>query len=67
MKPKAAELRKLIGKKVKYKAIHRCCIDRVGLIEEVRGKNVRIDGDWFYFGCNNDIEDIEVIEDAKTE
>ncbi|MEB3169132.1 MAG: hypothetical protein VKK97_10430 [Synechococcaceae cyanobacterium] len=47
---KAAEIRKLIGKSVKYRNLKGWCPERwhEGIVEEVAYKNVCIQGDWLW-------------------
>jgi hypothetical protein len=45
---KASEARKLIGKAVSYKNRFSSFPARVGIIEEQRGCNVRIDSNWLW-------------------
>lgn len=58
----AKEWRALIGKTIRY---HRpgSSMHTRGVVEEVKGKNVRVDGDWYWFGSGNmDIVINEVLE-----
>ena len=45
---KASEARKLIGKAVSYKNRFSSFPPQVGIIGELRGRNVRIDSNWLW-------------------
>jgi hypothetical protein len=45
---KAPEARKLIGKAVSYRHALSSFPPRVGIVEDVRGRNVRIDSNWLW-------------------
>lgn len=55
---KLKELRKSIDKKISFKSKNRT--ERIsGILKEVHGRNLYINGDWYYF---HDLSNIQIYE-----
>lgn len=63
----ASEFKKLIGKRITWneRLSDMYATPRTGVVEEVKGRNIKIDGDWKYFDRFSPLKYAVVVEDNK--
>ena len=66
---KTSELKKLIGKRIRWKANYDpnrgSYSPRSGILEEVQGRNLKVDNDWRWLPDMMDIEEVKEKYDER--